>query len=80
MNWKKTISIWNNCWFWGKTIVLPGILTGSNCVIGAGSVVTGYIPPNTIAAGVPCKVIREITEADLLSNHPELENWRLPLK
>ena len=57
---KKTISIGNNCWFWGKTIVLPGILTGSNCVIGAGSVVNKDIPSNVVAVGNPCKVIKAI--------------------
>lgn len=42
------------------------------CVIGAGSVVTRDIPANSLAAGVPCRVIREITEADSLEHHPEL--------
>ena len=55
MNWKKTISIWNNCWFWGKTIVLPGILTGSNWVIGAGSIVTHDIQDNVIVTSNPAK-------------------------
>ncbi len=41
-------------------------------MIGAGSVVTHDIPANVFAAGVPCKVIRDITEADSLENHPEL--------
>ena len=40
------------------------ITIGDNAVIGAGSVVTADIPPNVIAAGNPCRVIREITEAD----------------
>ena len=39
-------------------------LTGENSVIGAGSVVTKDIPDNVCAAGNPCRVIREITEAD----------------
>ena len=45
---------------------------GEGSVIGAGSVVTRDIPPHSLAAGVPCRVIREITEADSLENHPEL--------
>ena len=40
--------------------------------IGAGSVVTRSIPDNSFAAGVPCKVIRAITETDSLANHPEI--------
>ena len=41
------------------------------CVIGAGSVVTRDIPPNSLAVGNPCRVLRTITEADRLSAHPE---------
>lgn len=57
MNWKK-ISIGNNCWFGGKTIVLPGMLTGSDCVIGAGSVVTHDIPDNVIVTSNLAKIIK----------------------
>ena len=41
-------------------------------IIGAGSVVTKNIPPNSLAVGNPCRVIREITEKDSLEHHPEL--------
>lgn len=58
------ISIGNNVWFGGNVIVLSGVNIGDNSVIGAGSVVTKDIPANVIAAGNPCKVIREITEKD----------------
>jgi len=58
------ITIGNNVWIGGNTIINPGVSIGDNTVIGAGSVVTKDIPANVIAAGVPCKVIREITEAD----------------
>ena len=44
--------------------VCPGVKIGSNTVIGAGSVVTKDIPSWVIAAGNPCRVIREITESD----------------
>ena len=45
-------------------MILPGVTIGDNAVIGAGSVVTKDIPDNVCAAGNPCRVIREITEAD----------------
>lgn len=58
------VTIGNNCWIGGNTVILPGVTIGDNCVIGAGSVVTHDIPAWSVAAGNPCKVIKEITEAD----------------
>lgn len=58
------ISIGNNVWIGGNTVILPGVTIGDNVVIGAGSVVTKSIPANMIAAGNPCRVIREIVEED----------------
>ena len=60
----KPITIEDNVWFGGGVTVTPGVRIGHDSVIGAGSVVTRDIPPGVIAAGVPCKVIREITEQD----------------
>lgn len=65
------ITIGDNCWLGGSVTVCGGVTIGEGCVIGAGSVVTRDIPPNSLAAGNPCRVIRPITEADRLSNHPE---------
>ncbi|MBQ8063343.1 MAG: hypothetical protein IJ230_05335 [Clostridia bacterium] len=45
-------------------IVNPGVTIGDNSVVGSGSVVTKDIPPNVVAVGVPCKVLREIGEHD----------------
>lgn len=59
------ITIGDNVWIGGNTCVLPGVNIGKNVVIGAGSVVTKDIPDNCIAAGNPCKIIREITDEDL---------------
>ncbi|MCE3200361.1 sugar O-acetyltransferase [Paenibacillus sonchi] len=58
------ITIGNNVWIGGNAIINPGVTIGHNVVIGAGSVVTKDIPDNVIAAGSPCRVIREITEED----------------
>ena len=58
------VSIGDNCWLGGNTIVCPGVKIGNNVVIGAGSVVTKDIPDWSIAAGNPCRVIRRITEED----------------
>lgn len=66
----KSVHIGNNCWFGASVTVCPGVTIGDNCVIGAGSVVTRDIPPNSLAVGVPCRVIREITRADSMENFP----------
>lgn len=68
----KPIVIGDNCWIAGNVTICGGVTIGNGCVIGAGSVVTRDIPENSLAAGVPCRIIREITEEDLLENHPEL--------
>ena len=68
----KPVHIGNDCWFGASVTVCPGVTIGDNCVIGAGSVVTRDIPSNSFAAGVPCKVIREITDADSMKYKPEI--------
>ncbi len=58
------VTIGDNVWIGGNTVICPGVHIGNNTVIGAGSVVTKDIPEWSIAAGNPCKVIRKITDAD----------------
>lgn len=58
------VTIGNNVWIGGNSVILPGVTIGDNVVIGAGSVVTKDIPDNAIVAGNPCKLIRYITERD----------------
>lgn len=64
------ISVGNNCWLASNVTVCAGVKIGNNCVIGAGAVVTHDIPDNSLAVGVPAKVIRKITEKDHLDNYP----------
>lgn len=59
-----SVTIGDNVWIGGNTVITPGVHIGSNTVIGAGSVVTKDIPDWVVAAGNPCKVIRRITDAD----------------
>ena len=58
------ITIGDNVWIGGNVLVCPGVKIGNNVVIGGGSVVTKDIPDNMLAYGNPCRVAREITEAD----------------
>lgn len=64
----RPIKVGDNVWIGGGAIILPGVTIGENSVIGAGSVVTKDIPDNVVAAGNPCKVIREITAEDKIYN------------
>jgi maltose O-acetyltransferase len=56
----KPVTIGNDVWVGGGAIICPGVSIGSKTVIGAGSVVTRDIPDGVVAAGNPCRVIREI--------------------
>lgn len=58
------VTIGDNVWIGGGTTINANITIRENTVIGSGSVVTKDIPANVVAAGNPCKVIREITEED----------------
>ena len=53
----KPISIGNDCWIGGSTIISPGVTIGDRCIVGAGAVVTKDIPADTIVAGNPAKPI-----------------------
>ena len=58
------ITIGNNVWIGGNTVVNPNVTIGNNTVIGSGSVVTKDIPSDTVAVGNPCRIIRQITDED----------------
>lgn len=58
------VTIGDNVWVGGNVVINPGVRIGNNVVIGSGSVVTRDLPDNVLAAGNPCRIIREITEAD----------------
>jgi maltose O-acetyltransferase len=54
----KSITIGDDVWIGGNSVICPGVTIGSRSIIGAGSVVTKDIPSDVVAAGNPCKVIR----------------------
>ena len=58
----KPIVIEDNVWLGGSAILLPGVRIGRNAVVGAGAVVTRSVPANTVVAGNPARVIREIEQ------------------
>ena len=68
----KPIIIGDDCWLAANVTVCGGAVIGNRCVIAAGSVVTGAIPPNSLAGGIPCKVIRTLSEKDSIELKKEL--------
>ena len=74
------VTIGDNVWIGGSTVILPGVHIGSNTVIGAGSVVTHDIPDWVVAAGNPCRVLRPVTDADRRTDfrHRQIDDeaWR----
>lgn len=67
------VHIGRNVWLGAGVVIVPGITIGDNTVIGAGSVVTRDIPANVVAAGNPCRVLREIGEHDRTYYYKERE-------
>lgn len=63
----EPIVIEDKVWIGSNAVVLPGVRIGYGSVIGAGSVVSRDIPPMSVAVGVPCRVVRPITDEDLKS-------------
>ncbi|MCD7977318.1 MAG: sugar O-acetyltransferase [Tannerellaceae bacterium] len=60
VNTTGPVTIGKNVWIGGGSVILPGVTIGDNTTIGAGSVVTKSIPSNCLAAGNPCRVIRNL--------------------
>jgi len=60
LQFAKPITLEDNVWLGGNVVVLGGVTIGKNSVIGAGSVVRKSIPPNSLALGNPCRVIKKI--------------------
>lgn len=66
----KPVKIGNNVWIGAGVHINQGVTIGDNTIIGSGSVITKDIPANVVAAGIPCKVIREVTEKDKTGYRP----------
>ena len=70
IEYAKPIVIEDEVWIASDVTVCGGVTIGKGSVIAAGSVVTKDIPPRVLAGGIPCKVIREITDEDRMDPYP----------
>ena len=57
----KKVIIGNRVWVGTNVTILPGVTIGNNTVVGAGSVVTKDLPPNSVAVGVPAQIIKKFS-------------------
>lgn len=58
--WARPVTIGNNCWIGGNAVILPGVTIGDNVTIAAGSVVIHDVPSNSLVAGNPAKVKKQV--------------------
>ena len=64
------IVIGDRVWIGSNATILPGVTVGEGAIVAAGAVVSRDVPPNTIAGGVPARVIRALTEEELTRTAP----------
>jgi len=60
VEFSKPVTIGDDCWIGGNSVICPGVTIGNGCTVGAGSVVNKDIPDNSLAVGNPAKVIRKL--------------------
>jgi len=74
------ITVGNACFIGQNALILPGTSIGENCIIGAGAVVSGTIPANSLVAGNPARVVgRASLYLERLNRHPDaIDSFGLP--
>jgi acetyltransferase-like isoleucine patch superfamily enzyme len=69
----KPIVIERNVWIATGATIIGGVTVGENSVVAAGAVVTKDVPPNSLVAGVPAKVIRSLAESPVRNSSDQIE-------
>lgn len=75
----QPVVVGRGCWLGQGSVILPGARLGEQCVVAAGSVVRGEIPPRSVVAGVPGKVIRTLEDTRPAHERGTLDDWVEPL-
>lgn len=70
---ERDVIIGNDVWLGTRVVVTAGVTIGDGCIVGAGAVVTKDLPPDSIAVGVPAKVVRSRQEIESPTPHHESE-------
>lgn len=70
---KLSVTIGENCFIGGRSLIMPGVTVGNSCIVGAGSVVTKSVPDNCIVAGNPARILREGVELLTYGRLPEAD-------
>ncbi len=68
---RRPVSIGENCFIGGRSLIMPGVTIGNSCIVGAGSVVTKSVPDGCIVAGNPARILREGVELLSFGRLPE---------
>ncbi|AAK78753.1 virginiamycin A acetyltransferase [Clostridium acetobutylicum] len=75
---KGDIVIGNDVWIGYDAVIMSGVKIGDGAIIGARAVVTKDVPPYTVAAGVPARVIKKRFDDDVISKLLKIKWWNLP--
>ena len=67
LEYSAPITIKDGCWICSSATICGGVTIGENSIVAAGAVVNRDVPPNSIVAGVPARVIRQIDEDDRIN-------------
>ncbi|MBE6816508.1 MAG: sugar O-acetyltransferase [Ruminococcaceae bacterium] len=79
LEYARPITLKKNVWVCSSATIIGGVTVGENSIVAAGAVVTKDVPPNSIVAGVPARVVREIDEDDRLNVWETYINDEIPM-